>query len=117
LASPEGLGLREEARAAYFKAIHMAPSQALPLFFYAGLQAEEGDLSGAVTTLTAARRIAPEDARLATAQGQHLAKLGRVAEARVAYHAALTINPADTAARRGLATISSVPSSNNGAKD
>ena len=52
-------------------------------------------------TLAAARRLAPEQARLATAQGQHLAKLGRVEEARAAFQAALAIDPADAEARRG----------------
>jgi Flp pilus assembly protein TadD len=62
-----------------------------------------------VTTLAIARRIAPEEARLATAQGQHLAKLGRVTEAREAFQAALAIDPADGDARGGLAGLVAQP--------
>jgi len=101
----QGLGDRDKARQAYVKAIRMAPGVSSPLYFYSRFQAEEGDLAGAVATLAAARRIAPEEARLATAQGQHLAKLGRVAEARAAFQAALALDPADGEARAGLAGL------------
>jgi Flp pilus assembly protein TadD len=60
-----------------------------------------------VATLQAARRLAPEEARLATAQGQHLAKLGRLAEARAAFLAALAIDPADAEAQRALSSMNS----------
>ena len=105
----QGLGNGEKARQAYLTAIRMAPGQADPLFFFARFQAAEGDLTSAVETLAVARRIAPEQARLATAQGQHLAKLGRVAEARAAFQAAISIDPADGDARRGLAQIPADP--------
>jgi len=105
----QGLGNGEKARQAYLTAIRMAPGQADPLFFFARFQAAEGDLTSAVETLAVARRIAPEHARLATAQGQHLAKLGRVAEARAAFQAAISIDPADGDARRGLAQIPADP--------
>ena len=105
----QGLGDREKAREAYLKAIRMTPGVSSPLFFYARFQAEEGALAGAVATLAAARRIAPEEARLATAQGQHLAKLGRITEARAAFQEALAIDQADAAARRGLTALSSAP--------
>jgi Flp pilus assembly protein TadD len=54
-------------------------------------------------TLDAARRIAPEQARLATALGLNFLKLGRADDAREAFRAALAIDPADAAARAGLA--------------
>jgi Flp pilus assembly protein TadD len=102
----QGLGRPDRARAAYLQAIRIAPGMADPLYFYARFQASEGDLTGAVATLDAARRIAPEQARLATAQGQHLLKLGRVDEARAAFQAALAIDPADGEARSGMAALS-----------
>ena len=105
----QGLGDLDRARQAYVKAIRMAPGVSSPLYFYSRFQAAEGDLAGAVATLATARRIAPEEARLATAQGQHLAKLGRVAEARAAFQAALAIDPADGDARRGLAGLVAQP--------
>jgi Flp pilus assembly protein TadD len=105
----QGLGDRDRARQAYLKAVRMAPGLSSPLYFYSRFQAEEGDLAGAVATLTAARRVAPEEARLATAQGQHLAKLGRVVEARVAFQAALAIDPMDGEARTGLAGLVAQP--------
>jgi len=105
----QGLGDLDRARQAYGKAIRMAPGVSSPLYFYSRFQAAEGDLAGAVATLATARRIAPEEARLATAQGQHLAKLGRVAEARAAFQAALAIDPADGDARRGLAGLVAQP--------
>ena len=105
----QGLGQREKARQAYLGAIRMAPAVSSPLFFYSRFQAEEGDLEGALATLAAARRLAPEEARLATAQGQHLAKLGRTAEARAAFQAALAIDPADGEARRGLQALPAAP--------
>ena len=105
----QGLGDRDRARKAYLAAIRIAPGLSSPLFFYSRFQAEEGDLAGAVATLAAARRIAPEEARLATAQGQHLAKLGRVVEARMAFEAALAIDPADGEARTGLAGLVAPP--------
>ena len=105
----QGLGQREKARQAYLGAIRMAPAVSSPLFSYSRFQAEEGDLEGAVATLAAARRLAPEEARLATAQGQHLAKLGRTAEARAAFQAALAIDPADGDARGGLEALPAAP--------
>ena len=101
----QGLGRPERARAAYLQAIRIAPGMVDPLYFYARFQAAEGDLPGALATLSAARRLAPEQARLATAQGQHLAKLGRVDEARAAFRQALAIDPADGDARAGLAAL------------
>ena len=101
----QGLGRPERARAAYLQAIRIAPGMVDPLYFYARFQASEGDLAGAIGTLAAARRLAPEQARLATAQGQHLAKLGRVDEARAAFRQALAIDPADGDARTGLAAL------------
>jgi Flp pilus assembly protein TadD len=101
----QGLGRPDRARAAYLEAIRIAPGLADPLFFYARFQTAQGDLAGALTTLGAARRLAPEQARLATAQGQNLAKLGRVDEARTAFRAALAIDPADGDARRGIAAL------------
>jgi Flp pilus assembly protein TadD len=101
----QGLGRPERARAAYLQAIRIAPGMVDPLYFYARFQAAEGDLPGALATLSAARRLAPEQARLATAQGQHLAKLGRVDEARAAFRQALAIDPADGDARTGLAAL------------
>jgi Flp pilus assembly protein TadD len=105
----QGLGRPDRARAAYLQAIRIAPGMADPLYFYAGFQAAQGDLAGAVETLAAARRIAPEQARPATAQGQHLAKLGRADEARAAFQAALAIDPADGDARKGLAALVGPP--------
>jgi len=101
----QGLGRPERARAAYLQAIRIAPGMVDPLYFYARFQASEGDLAGAIGTLAAARRLAPEQARLATAQGQHLAKLGRAEEARAAFRAALAIDPADGDAQAGLAAL------------
>ena len=101
----QGLGRPDRARAAYLEAIRIAPGMADPLFFYARFQTAQGDAAGAVTTLGEARRLAPEQARLATAMGQNLAKLGRVDEARSAFRAALAIDPADGDARRGLAGL------------
>ena len=105
----QGLGDREKAGQAYRKAIGMAPGLSSPLYFYSRFQAAEGDLDGAVATLASARRIAPEEARLATALGQHLAKLGRVDEARAAFQAAIAIDPADGEARLGLEQLPVVP--------
>ena len=102
----QGLGRPHRARAAYLEAIRIAPGAVDPLYFYSRFQAAEGDLPGALATLAAARRLAPEQARLATAQGKHLAKLGRVDEARAAFQAALAIDPADGEARSGLAATS-----------
>ena len=101
----QGLGRPDRAGAAYLEAIRIAPGVADPLFFYARFQAAQGDAAGAVSTLGEARRLAPEQARLATAMGQNLAKLGRVDEARAAFRAALSIDPADGDARRGLAAL------------
>ena len=101
----QGLGRPDRARAAYLEAIRIAPGAVDPLYFYSRFQAAEGDLPGALATLAAARRLAPEQARLATAQGKHLAKLGRVEEARAAFQAALAIDPADGDARAGLAAL------------
>jgi Flp pilus assembly protein TadD len=105
----QGLGDPGKARRAYLAAIRIAPGMSSPLYFYSRLQAAEGDLAGAVATLATARRIAPEEARLATAQGQHLAKLGRVAEARAAFQAALALDPADGEARSGLSGLGEQP--------
>ncbi len=102
----QGLGHPGRARAAYLQAIRIAPGVVDPLYFYSRFQAAEGDLPGALATLAVARRMAPEQARLATAQGQHLAKLGRVDEARAAFRTALAIDPADVEAQRGLAATS-----------
>jgi Flp pilus assembly protein TadD len=97
----QGLGRPDRARAAYLDAIRIAPREADPLYFYARFQADQGDHAGAVVTLNAARRIAPEQARLATALGLNLLKLGRGDEARAAFQAAVAIDPADAAARAG----------------
>jgi hypothetical protein len=101
----QGLGNMGKARLAYLGAVRMAPGLSAPLYFYARFQAADGDLVGAVASLEAARRIAPEEARLSTMLGQNLAKLGRVAEARAAFQAALAIDPADAEARKGLAEL------------
>ena len=102
----QGLGRPERARVAYLDAIRIAPREADPLYFYARFQADQGDHAGAVVTLDAARRIAPEQARLATALGLNLLKLGRGDEARAAFQAALAIDPADAAARAGATATS-----------
>jgi len=102
----QGLGRPERARAAYLEAIRIAPRETDPLFFYARFQADQGDHAGAVVTLDAARRIAPEQARLATALGLNLLKLDRADEARAAFQAAVAIDPSDAAARAGLAAPS-----------
>jgi Flp pilus assembly protein TadD len=99
----QGLGRPDRARAAYLDAIRIVPREADPLYFYARFQADQGDHAGAVATLDAARRIAPEQARLSTALGLSLLKLGRGDEARAAFQAAVAIDPADAAARAGLA--------------
>ena len=101
----QGLGRPERARPAYLEAIRIAPREVDPLYFYARFQADQGDHVGAVATLDAARRIAPEQARLATALGLNFLKLGRADEARAAFRAALAIDPADAAARAGLAGL------------
>jgi Flp pilus assembly protein TadD len=101
----EGLGDRDRARAAYRSAIRIAPSVPDPLYYYARFQAANDDLEGAVSTLATARRIAPEQARLATARGQYLARLGQIAEARAAFQAALAIDPSDGDARAGLTML------------
>jgi Flp pilus assembly protein TadD len=98
----QGLGRPERARPAYLEAIRMAPREVDPLYFYARFQADQGDHAGAVATLDVARRMAPEQARLATAQGLGFLKLGRANDAREAFRAALAIDPADAAARAGL---------------
>jgi tetratricopeptide (TPR) repeat protein len=100
----QGLGRPERARAAYMEAIRIAPREVDPLYFFARFQADQGDHAGAVVTLDAARRIAPEQARLATALGLNFLKLGRADEARAAFQAAVAIDPADAAARAGLTT-------------
>jgi Flp pilus assembly protein TadD len=101
----EGLGDRDRARAAYRSAIRIAPTVPDPLYYYARFQAANDDLEGAVSTLATARRMAPEQARLATAQGQYLARLGQVGEARAAFRDALAIDPSDGDARAGLAAL------------
>jgi protein O-mannosyl-transferase len=105
----QGLGRPDRARTAYLQAIRIAPGQADPLYFYARFQTAEGELEGAIATLAEARRMAPEQARLATAQGQNLARLGRTDEARAAFRAALAIDPADVEAQRGLAELLAAP--------
>ncbi len=99
----QGLGHMDRARDAYQAAVRMAPGLADPLYFLARFQGSQGDLAGGVQTLAEARRVAPEQARLATMQGQFLARLGRPDEARAAFRAALAIDPADAEARQGLA--------------
>jgi Tfp pilus assembly protein PilF len=101
----EGLGDRSGARAAYRNAIRIAPGVPDPLYFFARFQASNDDLEGAVSTLATARRIAPEQARLATAQGQYLARLGQVPDARAAFRAALAIDPSDRDAKVGLSAL------------
>jgi Flp pilus assembly protein TadD len=101
----QGLGRPEWARAAYVEAIRIAPGLADPLYYYARFQGNQGELADAVATLAQARRLAPEQARLASMQGQFLARLGRADEARAAFRAALAIDPADGEARQGLAAL------------
>ncbi|MGA8891730.1 MAG: tetratricopeptide repeat protein [Anaeromyxobacteraceae bacterium] len=101
----QGLGNMGKARLAYLGAVRMAPGLSAPLYFYARFQAADGDLAGAVASLEAARKIAPEEARLSTMLGQNLAKLGRVEEARAAFQAALAVDPADAEARKGLVEL------------
>ncbi len=101
----QGLGRPDRARDAYQQAIRIAPGLSDPFYFYARFQTSQGDLGGALATLAQARRLAPEQARLATAQGQNLARLGRVDEARAAFRAALAIDPSDGDARSGLAAL------------
>jgi Flp pilus assembly protein TadD len=101
----QALGDRARARAAFLEAERLAPEASAPRFFLARLQAEEGDLEGALRSLARARRVAPEEARLAAMQGQLLARLGRAAEARAAFEAALALDPADSEARAGLSAL------------
>jgi tetratricopeptide (TPR) repeat protein len=101
----QGTGDRARARAALLDAARIAPDASSPPFFLARLLAEEGDLEGALGWLERARRLAPEEARLATAQGQYLRRLGRAAEARAAFTAAVALDPANAEARRGLAEV------------
>jgi Flp pilus assembly protein TadD len=101
----QGSGDRARARTAFLDAVRIAPDASSPPYFLARLLAEEGDLEGALAWLDRARRLAPEEARLATTQGQYLRRLGRPAEARAAFTAAAAIDPADAEARRGLAEV------------
>ncbi len=93
------------AHKAFMQAIQIAPKQSTPYFFYAKFLADQGDLDRALEMLTLARHLAPEEARIATAQGECLAKLGRMTEARDAFRAALAIDPADTEAQNGLTAV------------
>jgi Flp pilus assembly protein TadD len=105
----QGLGRPQRARTAYLEAMRIAPRETDPLYFFARFEADQGDHAGAVITLEAARRIAPEQARLATALGLNFLKLGRADEARAAFQAAVAIDPADAAARAGLAGLVAPP--------
>jgi tetratricopeptide (TPR) repeat protein len=100
-------GLRDLplAHKAFLQAIQIAPKQSAPYFFYAKFLADQGDLDRAIDMLTRARYIAPEEARIATAQGQCLTRLGRTTEARAAFKAALAIDPANAEAQNGLIAV------------
>jgi Flp pilus assembly protein TadD len=104
-----GLGDLDKARRAYLDAIRIAPRESSPYYYYARFQGDTGDPAGAVATLEVARRLAPEEARIPSLLGQNLVKLGRTDEARVAFQAALAIDPADAAARRGLDGLAAGP--------
>ncbi len=101
----EGLKDYSRAHRAFNQAILIAPTVSSPYFFCARFLADQGELTDAVKMLAQARYIAPEEARNATAQGQYLAQLGRMKEARAAFKAALAIDPADTKAQNGLAAF------------
>ncbi len=96
------LGQRQRARAAFQRAIQIAPRETSPLLHMALFLEDEGDSAGASALLARARALKPEDASLARTQGEVLLRAGRREEARAALEHALRLDPHDAESRRLL---------------
>jgi Flp pilus assembly protein TadD len=90
------------ARAAFEKAIELAPEDTAPLLHLALMLDAQGDRAGAAALLARARRLQPEDAQLARQLGLVLLHAGRTVEARAAFTDALRLDPKDAESRRTL---------------
>ncbi len=96
------LGQRERARAAFRRAMEIAPGQTAPLLHMALFLEDDGDSAGAAALLARARALQPEDASLARTHGEVLLRAGRREEARAALEEALRLDPHDAESRRLL---------------
>lgn len=93
------------ARAAFQRAMDLAPRETAPLLHLALLLDGEGDRAGAAALLARARRMQPEDARLARNHGFVLLRAGRADEARAALSDAVRLDPKDAESRGLLEAI------------
>ncbi|WP_248360750.1 tetratricopeptide repeat protein [Anaeromyxobacter oryzae] len=104
----QGLGARDQAQASYLTAMQLAPEPEStgPRYFLALLLRDEGRLDAALAVVRDARRLGPEEGRLARLEGDVLLRLGEAAGARAALERALALDPADGEARALLARTS-----------
>lgn len=100
-----GLGDAAGARAAFRRAVEIAPDETAPLLHLALFLDAEGDRAAAADLLARARRMQPLDAQLARTAGEVLLRAGRVEEARAALLDAVRLDPKDAESRRLLGGI------------
>lgn len=102
----QGLADPERARAEYLAAAQLAPSATGPLYHLALLFRDQDQLGAALAVIRDARRLGPEEARLARLEGDLLLRLGEIAGGRAALTRALALDPADDEAKALLAAAS-----------
>jgi Flp pilus assembly protein TadD len=100
-----GLGDAAGARAAFQRAVEIAPNETAPLLHLALFLDAEGERVAAAGLLARARRMRPLDARLARTEGEVLLRAGRTDEARAALRDAVRLDPKDAESERLLAGI------------
>ncbi len=99
------LGDAAGARAAFQRAVELAPGETAPLLHLALFLDAEGDRAAAAGLLARARRMQPLDAQLARTEGEVLLRAGRTDEARAALGDAVRLDPKDAESRRLLEEI------------
>ncbi len=96
------------ARVALARAKELAPREAGPARFAAGVLVELGDVQAALAELALAERLDPEDPVVALAAGKLLVAMGRLADARAELRRAAALDPGDPEPARVLSLIGTV---------
>ncbi len=102
-------GQLAEAEAEYRRVLAAAPEDTDILAGLADVLARQQRSEEALALLSRARELAPSRPDILTRRGRVWRSLGRAAEARQDFHAALALDPQDGEAKAGLASVATEP--------
>jgi len=98
-----------EAEAEYRRILETFPNDTDTLTGLANVLARQQRFAEALTLLTRAQELLPSRPDILTQRGRVLRSLGRAGQAREAFHQALALDPRNTEAKAGLASLEPAP--------